>query len=242
MEVALEICRKEDLRFTFWIDSDPGKACRSVQIGYSADFGTVRLHCPEIDDSISIALKHDFGTVRCPVRIVFTAGVTGQPDRLAPFERHFPEISSPTEDDCGSIWADRREPGEIDIAVFCSRHCRRHRHWRCRDLHQNQGQEDRQEREPRASWCVCWGESKGWSVSHLGHGASVMSEIETQEHPHFVESISRDALSSPIPAFGLCRLAGLQRQVRCRNGREAGIKAKIESQQPDAPFITLGRA
>ena len=69
-----------------------------------------------------------------------------------------------------------------------------------------------------------------------------MSEIETQELPYFVESISQDALSSLIPAFGLYRLAGLQRQVRCLNGREAGIRAKIESQQPDAPFITLGRA
>ena len=69
-----------------------------------------------------------------------------------------------------------------------------------------------------------------------------MSEVETQEHPYFVECICRDALSSPIPAFGLYRLNELQRQTRDRNGREAGIGAKIESQQPDAPFITLRRA
>ena len=85
MEVALQICGKEDLRVAFLVDSDSRQACRSVQIGDSADFRAIRLHRPEIDNPISITLKHDFGTVWCPIRIVFTAGVAGQPERLAPF-------------------------------------------------------------------------------------------------------------------------------------------------------------
>ena len=69
-----------------------------------------------------------------------------------------------------------------------------------------------------------------------------MNGIENQERPYFVESIP-DAVPSSSPSrFGLYRLVGLRRQVHERKGREATIRAKIEPPQPDAPFITLGRA